>query len=175
MSFSSDSLPHAVSLTVWVRRTDPPRIANMLHGIQLNYAHCGGGDIHNTGIKFLKVTQFLSLQHPAVDKGCLVKLTVSRKTQTNHGTREWGQALWLLAYTGHSDLRKDLRWQIVGQHPALHTSPPQTLRGFILKIEPQSNKHTKHDLYYGAAQPSFRACCNLHMSKMTFLLVCAPE
>lgn len=45
-SFSSGSLPHAASLTAWVKRTDPPRIANVLRGNQLNYSHCGGEDIH---------------------------------------------------------------------------------------------------------------------------------
>lgn len=65
-SFSSGSLPHAASLTARVKRTDPPRIANVLRGNQLNYAHCGGEGIHNTGIKLLKVTQYLALQLPAV-------------------------------------------------------------------------------------------------------------
>lgn len=64
--FSSGSLPHAASLTARVKRTDPPRIANVLRGNRLNYAHCGGEDIHNTGIKLLKVTQYLALQLPAV-------------------------------------------------------------------------------------------------------------
>lgn len=45
-SFSSGSLPHAASLTAWVKRTDPPRIANVLRGNPLNYSHCGGEDIH---------------------------------------------------------------------------------------------------------------------------------
>lgn len=65
-SFSSGSLLHAASLTAWVKRTDPPCIANVLQGNQLNYAHCGGEDIHNAGIKLLKVTQYLALQLPAV-------------------------------------------------------------------------------------------------------------
>lgn len=45
-SFSSGSLPHAASLTAWVKQTDPPRIANVLQGNQLNYSHCGSEDIH---------------------------------------------------------------------------------------------------------------------------------
>lgn len=65
-SFSSGSLPHAASLTAWVKRTDPLRIANMLRVNRLNYAHCGGEHIHNTGIKLLKVMQYLALQLPAV-------------------------------------------------------------------------------------------------------------
>lgn len=66
VSVSSGSLPHAASLTAWVKQTDPLRIANMLRGNRLNYAHCGGEDIHNTGIKVLKVMQYLALQLPAV-------------------------------------------------------------------------------------------------------------
>lgn len=65
-SFSSGSLPHAARLTAWVKRTDLPRIANVLRGNRLNYAHCGGEDIHNSGIKLLKVMQYLALQLPAV-------------------------------------------------------------------------------------------------------------
>lgn len=65
-SFSFGSLPHAASLTAWVKRTDPLCIANVLRGNQLNYAHCGGEDIHNTGIELLKVMQYLALQLPAV-------------------------------------------------------------------------------------------------------------
>lgn len=68
-SFSSGSLPHAASLTAWVKRTDLPCITNVLRGNRLNYAHCGGEDIHNSAIKLLKVRQYLALQLPAVYRG----------------------------------------------------------------------------------------------------------
>lgn len=64
--FSSGSLPHAASLTAWVKRTDLPCIANVLRGNRLNYAHCRGEDIHNSAIKLLKVRRYLALQFPAV-------------------------------------------------------------------------------------------------------------
>lgn len=65
-SFSSGSSPHAARLTARVKRTDPPRIANVLRGNLLNYAHCGGEDVHNSGIKLLKVMQYLAPRLPAV-------------------------------------------------------------------------------------------------------------
>lgn len=65
-SFSSGSSPHAARLTARVKQTDPPRIANVLRGNLLNYAHCGGEDVHNSGIKLLKVMQYLAPRLPAV-------------------------------------------------------------------------------------------------------------
>lgn len=50
-------------LLVWrlgSNETDPLRIANVLRGNRLNYAHCGGEDVHNAAVKLLKVTQYLA-------------------------------------------------------------------------------------------------------------------
>lgn len=101
-SFSSGSLPHAASLTAWVKRTDPPRIANVLQGNQLNYAHCGGEGIHNTGIKLLKVTQYLALQLPAVyrRRGMFCRTDVHMSWACVGRETDWGQTSRVMAYIG---------------------------------------------------------------------------
>lgn len=101
-SFSSGSLPHAASLTARVKRTDPPRIANVLRGNQLNYAHCGGEGIHNTGIKLLKVTQYLALQLPAVyrRRGMFRRADVHMSCACVGRETDWGQTWRVMAYIG---------------------------------------------------------------------------
>lgn len=124
-SFSSGSLPHAASLTARVKRTDPPRIANVLRGNQLNYAHCGGEDIHN---KLLKVTRYLALQLPAVyrrwgmffaklTRTFLSLVSAMRLTEgKHHGS--WST----LTSSAH---KKDARRLYVERHQANRTALPQ--------------------------------------------------
>lgn len=97
LSFSFDSLPHAVSLTARVKRSNSPRIANVLQGefVKL-FSLQEGEDIHNTGIKLLKVTQHLPLQLPAVNKRCFAKVTVRRKQTMGHVQKVKHSDYWLL-------------------------------------------------------------------------------
>lgn len=100
-SFSSGSLPHAATLTAWVKRSDLLRIANVLWGNELNYAHCRGEDIHNTGIKLLKVTQYLALQLPAVyrKRGMFRQTDMHMSHACAGPDTDWGRTSLLLART----------------------------------------------------------------------------
>lgn len=138
-SFSSGSLPHAGSLTVWVKRTDPPRIANVLRGNQLNYAHCGGEDIHNTGIKLLKVTQYLALHLPAVYRrwSTFGKLTCTCPAPALAMRLTEGRHCGCWPTLASSGLWKDARWRFVGRHPANQTT--QTWKVFYFERWPVSS------------------------------------
>ena len=71
-------------------------------GNQLNYAHCGGEGIHNTGIKLLKVTQYLALQLPAVyrRRGMFGRTDVHMSYACVGHETDWGQTSRLMAYIG---------------------------------------------------------------------------
>lgn len=110
--FSSGSLPHAASLTAWVKRTDLPCIANVLRGNRLNYAHCGGEDIHNSAIKLLKVRLYLALQLPAVYRrwGMFCTADMHMSYACVGPDTNWGQTSLLLAYITLQERYKTMVW-----------------------------------------------------------------